>query len=264
MDGKNKMSEFELFFHSKNKFFREIFSDDFADKFERYLGTRKLFFDVIMKYQEQVAPKLRGLMMKQYSDFALLTHTAQLQWIKDVTETSASALAWQMDYVCTQYKQGVDLGKKYPKLDEWREFYCNPARPKTLDNKYRKYRPTMSDEEWKKYKEEEDKKMLEFHEWEQNRLTEYYDIVQPALFKIMPALNDIEGDFWVIYATELRDNYEVYWKSPCERLEIIIDYQMPPQSIELSDDHFDKALQERFEQYHRKAETKRDARIHGA
>ena len=115
---------------------------------------------------------------------------------------------------------------------------------------------------WEKYKEEEKNKMFVFHDWEENRKKEYYDIVQPMLFKYLPDLNKTEGDYWVIYAVCIRDNYEE-WKSLCEEMETTIDYKMPLESVNWKYEDWHKLFKKHFPKYKKTAEVKRDKRISG-
>jgi len=167
-----------------------------------------------------------------------------------------------LEKMLSDIKEDVKPGDKYTKLEQWREFYCKPQKPMTLSDKEREYRNYLSDEEWNKDREEENRKLLIFHQWEEKRKAEYYDVVQPLIFKYLPELYDIEDDYWVLYAVAVRDLYEE-WKILCERPEIIIDYDMPLESVNMSSEEFQKSLRKYMELRGRSAEAKRDVRIYG-
>jgi hypothetical protein len=72
--------------------------------------------------------------------------------------------------------------------------------------------------------------------WSEHRKTDFYDIIQPSLLKLSPPLENLEGDFRVLYAVNLRDAYEE-WLSCMEYLEIIVPwnsllkYQVEPEDF---------------------------------
>jgi hypothetical protein len=167
-----------------------------------------------------------------------------------------------MYYLLIDYNNNVDLRQKEPRLEEFREFYCNPQPPSLRDDENRAFYTWLSDEEWEKEKQEDNKKMIIFNEWEQKRKTEFYDIIQPALFRYLPGLNEIEKDYWVMYAVYLGDEYEI-WKSLCENLEITIDFQMPPESVNWPIEEWRKMVHERYDTYGKESDEKRDTRIFG-
>jgi len=259
-DKENKMGEFEMFFHSEKKQFKKLFSNEFADKFDTFLDFKKFFYDVLLVFDKAMEPPLTQLMLKQNPEFKTFTHPSPLKFMKEINETCAYWLMWEMHKLCNDYKQNVDMKQKYPRLEEFRAFYCHPEKPHTLEDKSRKYHPELNDEQWKTYQQQENDEMLKYNNWKQKRWKEYYDVMQPALFNYLPELQNMEGDCWVMFAVNIRDNYEL-WESANERLEILIDFEMPPETIDLSDDDFRKEISKRFEKYDKQSTENRNRKI---
>ncbi len=261
-DEENKMSEFELFYHSHPEQFKKMFGADFAERFANYIEFCKWWEGPYKEYIAEAKPKLFELAKKHYNDSKEITHPVQIKYIDRMCESNCSFMMFQMEKLCKEYKIKDDIHKRYPKLEEWRAFYCTPEKPKVAEEEYRKFYPHLSDEEWEKRQSEENRKLLLIHKWNEKRKGEYYEIVQPLLFKYLPVLNDIEGDYWVSYAVTIRDIYEE-WKVMCERIEIVNDYDMPPENVNMDGADFQKAAYEYFTRYGRKRSAKRDERIYG-
>jgi len=86
--------------------------------------------------------------------------------------------------------------------------------------------------------------------------------VQPYLFEYLPALHNLEPDFWILYAVTVRDNYEE-WLTCCEYLETAIEYHLPPESITWEHADFKKALRENRPLYSKQVQERRDKMIFG-
>lgn len=246
MSDKHKMSETEKLFHSDKEKFKKIFGDDFSDKLEWFIEYCKFFYGPYMGYVNETKPLLIELAKKQYNGGKELIHTVQADYIDRVCDNNCGCMISQMNKLHGEYEKKIDMHEKYPKLEEWRKFYCNPELPKNADDS-RKYYTYLNDEEWEKLRLDENRKFIMIHNFREKRKSEFYDIVQPRLFKHLPKLIEIEDDYWVAYAVTLRDNYEI-WKSYCERLEIVNDYDMPPEYVDMDAPEFQKIS---FEYYKR-------------
>jgi len=87
-------------------------------------------------------------------------------------------------------------------------------------------------------------------------------LVQHLLFEYLPKLNELEPDFWVLYAVTVRDNYEE-WTSCCEHLETAIEYHLPPDSINWENEAFRKTLHKQRKLYSKQVEERRVKMIFG-
>lgn len=262
MCDEDKMSEFDMFYHSNNEMFRKIFPEDFAKHYEKFLELADFYYNVHTKYVEEAKPMLINLAHKQIYNFKVVQdHPDVIQFLDDVCLTNCTPMMYTLAKLITEYKEDINISEKYPKIESWREFYGKPKQPCLLTDKDRVDHFYMDREEWEKYMEDENRKTRIYHNWQEKRKDEYFAIVQPLIFKYLPELNNIEGDYWVLYAVTVRDLYEE-WKTLCEEIETIIDYQMPPESVKLESKDFRKLIHEYYNLRGRKVSDDRLARIY--
>ncbi|MCH7987579.1 MAG: hypothetical protein IID46_00350, partial [Planctomycetes bacterium] len=228
---------------------------------QNYIEQRAFFYDVWLPFVNDAKTPLIELSFIQYPLLGKTTNPARpvefakqtfnrvfLEYIRISNDNHCSRLIVTFNKVREEHKQNVDLSQKYPKIEKWREFYCNPEKPYLLNDKHRNRCRYPDDEEWEKYKTKENHKLKKLHRQFEQRKKQYFDIVQPLLFKYLPDLDNIENDHWVIYAVTLRDFYEE-WKTICETADTTIQYKMPPESIWWEYKDWDKLLTERLKQY---------------
>jgi hypothetical protein len=261
MSDENNMSEFEMFYHSNNELFRKIFPEDFTKCYEKFIELADFHYNVFLKYLDEAKPLLLNLASKQIFNFKTVrNHPDVIQFLDDICSTNCSAMMYTLAKLIREFKEDINIYEKYPNIERWREFYGKPQKTYELSGEDRKYHTELNDEEWEKYKDKENRSLLKYHIWKEKRKTEYFDIVQPLIFKYLPELNNIEGDHWVIYAATVKDLYEE-WKILCEEIETIIEYQMPPESVKLKSEDFQKLVYEYFLLRGRVVADNRSARI---
>lgn len=251
-------SEFRLFYELN----KDKFPEDFRGTVEEFAEWATFYYEVYEPCAERMIPQLKRLLLKQYPDLKGAMHPSQVKYIGEIVETTPFSLVFGMKRLLKEQRDLKDARDKYPKIDEWREFYGKPEEPGTVSDESRNMFLWSKDEDWEKYKAEQNEEMRIFHEWQQKRLKEYYDIVQPLLFEYMPELENFEGDFWVLYAVTLRDEYES-WKDNCEHLENSIEYHLPPESVDWEWEVYKEALREARPKWEKEVLRRRDERIHG-
>lgn len=238
---------------------------DFRQTLERFFELVR-YFRRQKQFIDEIAPLLEKLMHLHYPDFKAITNEVQIKWMEEHNKINAMQLFGQLNRNLKYQRNMVPVSEKYPKIEQWREFYCKSHEPDYLDEEYRKKYPgfygRMSDAEWQQTMDSENKKIKQFHEWEEKRKNEYYELVQPVLFQHLPELQDMEGDWWVIYAVSIRDNYET-WNQLCEELETALDYDLPPESCNWEYDKFKEAVSKRTKGQYTAAEKKRNKKIYG-
>ncbi|MFN0032074.1 MAG: hypothetical protein ACKVOR_07945 [Flavobacteriales bacterium] len=234
--------------------------EEFRNLLKDYLELIDWYDNVLQHLGNDLGPVLQDLMVKQYPIFRELTHPAQLKYMHEVCKYNAIGYAFQLRRLQKEQDEGVIPHEKYPKLEKWRAFYCQPQPPYTVDDTHRSPYRFADDAEWERYKEEENRVMRLHHFWKEKRRQEYHDAVQPFLFKCMPWLSDMDGDYWVLFAVEIRDLYEE-WKVLCDELESAIDYELRPEAIALNNETFREELMGKIRENHRVGEAKRSARI---
>jgi len=187
------------------------------------MGTRQ-------DYVDETLPLLQALMVEQYPLTAAFNHPVAMAQIKDVHEQNASGLIWSCWKIIENMNKGIDVPAKYPKLEEWRAFYCNPQEPKSIGRDMVRIHPGDSEETIRQRVDDENEEMRKWHEQVKKLMDGYYDLMQPLLFEHLPALHELEGDHWVLFAMTIRDVYEE-WKSLCEEMDTTIEYNMPQETI---------------------------------
>ncbi len=201
-------------------------------------------------------------MHRHYPATTTATHPIQLQYIKELNEGHLFGLFLQLRNHLREQQARINLNEKYPKLQSWKQFYCKPSEPGTLDDKLRNIYLFPNDEDWRKHQQEENHKLKQLHHWQQTRQQEYYDLVQPYLFEYLPQLNDLDPDYWTLYAVTIRDNYEE-WLTCAEYLETAIEYHLPPDSITWEYNDFKKLLRQQRPLYSQQVQAKRHKTIYG-
>jgi hypothetical protein len=237
---------------------KKYLPDDFNESAETFFEFADFFYNVNEAMQDATARQLRKLVSKQYPDLAVV-HPILEAAIDETNRMTMFGLAYIMKGLVEDMKIGTDIQAKYPKMEEWRAFYVHP-KPNTMEGVERNHFLFPDEESWAKHVEEENKAMYRHFCWEENRKNEFYEIVQPALMQYYPVLQDIEGDFWVLYAVNLRDEYES-WLSNMEMMESIVQYEMPPESINWEWDKYKAEKRLRYEKYGKASQGKRTAMI---
>ncbi len=234
--------------------YKKHLPDDFTSFFEKYLEFRDFHLGVSEALEDACLPQLEKLCRQHYPPLDGDLHPLLAEWVTTTHTATCFGIAYQMKGLVNRMNEGMDVAATYPKLEEWREFYLHP-KPNTLEDSERSLFRFPDDDEWEKEKERENREMLRFHLWEEQRKKEFYDIIQPPLWKLYPVLETLEGDFWVLYAVEMRDAYEE-WLSMMEHIEGIIEYEMPPESINWENKKFREEHYARY-QLNPKRESKR-------
>jgi hypothetical protein len=227
---KRNMGTTEMMFHSDRKSVERILGRSFAESLEWYINFEGFFTGARQEYMDETLPRLQALQLEQYPLTSAFTDPIALAYIKDVHQMNANGLVWKCWNIIDAMKKGEDVRAKYPKLEQWRAFYCNPEEPKLIGRDMVRINPGDSEETIRQRVDEENAKIREHHEEQKRLMDAYYELMQPLLFHHLPALHQLEGDHWVIYAVTIRDAYEE-WKSLCEEMDTTIEYDMPQESI---------------------------------
>ena len=224
---------------------RDKYPDDFNSTFDRFMELRELFVIKEPEFLKALHPPLVRLMEKHFPLLCNNTDALHRKHMADINDLLAHDVLWKMFFLLSEQQKNIDLHSRYPKLEEWRDFYGRPGQPGLLTDKDRHPLLHKTDEEWQRYKEGENKLLRELHREQEERRQAVYDIVQPLLFSTLPGLQDLQGDYWIIYALVLRDAYE-QWNSFTGRIEVIIENRLPDESFYWENGDFHKALREKM------------------
>jgi len=140
---------------------------DFRDTMETFLEFYHFYIDIYESCTHRLVPELNKLMFRHYPVTEQATHPVQLEYIQDLHESHIFGLLLSLRNHLREQREGINIREKYPKLGSWKEFYCNPRMPYTIDDNSRNIYVDTDDAEWEKYKEEENRKLKILHDWHQ-------------------------------------------------------------------------------------------------
>ncbi len=240
---------------------------DFSYDFLEFIEHKSDVIDLLCKFHQdikaEIKPAIRKLMYSQYPVLRTEERPLLVEDIEFIINYTAN-----QDYLLKIYKllewhkKGEDLRTLYPKLDKWAKFYCRPAEPDTVSFTRPENYFWMTDEEWIEDAKKENEGLLQFYNWEQTRQAEYILLIQKIYFRYFPQLLDLNSDEWILFAVDIRDEYEMF-KESCEHIEEFIDCGFPEEDFKLTgNDYFEKysALPE---EVRLKARDLRERRIAG-
>jgi len=235
-DDDYEMSELDEWYDHNFMYFKRK-SNPAGDMLTGVTFEATLFYNgVYSPVKKEIAPAVRKLMLKQYPIIASESRQLVLEYINDTVNYLGHRMLMNLWSVVEDLKEGINLREKYPKLESWVDFYARPPKAPEPDytffDKYPGIGIDLSEEAKKEYVEKMyAEEMFYFLEIEKLK-KEYYDIVQPVVLKYFKALEDLDYDGWIIYAVEIREDYEIY-KYRCEHLEGFIEYEFDEEDINL-------------------------------
>ncbi len=256
MNNKRKLEEYEITYHAN----KDRFPPSLKEEIDKFLELKDFHFGTRKNFIEEGKPLLQELMFRQFEQFKGLSDPLALEYTDTNHETILWGMIEQLNNLCKMSMKKLSVLERYPKLERWRAIYLDTPKPASFDDEDRKFYPYLSDEEWAPFKEHENKLMRNFFLWEQKKKNDFFDIIQPLAFSYLPELSNLEGDFWVIYAVCITDNYE-QWKILNEHLEIILDYEMPMECIKLKISELSELINRDYFNKFDEVKAKRDLKI---
>jgi len=220
---------------------RDFLPSEVKNYFEEQKDIIRMIFTVRPKIKKHLTPALRNLMFRQYPVLQSETRPIVVEFINEIVEITASELYLRKMFDLVHgHNTGVNVREEFPEIDSWTEYYEHPRKPDFVDEKFRNEYWWISDIEWKTEVKEEEKKRLQFKQWEETRKKEFIILVQNMFFKYYKELLDLNSDEWSLYALIIREEYDNF-KTYCEHIEEFIDCSFPEEDMKLSDiEYFDK------------------------
>lgn len=243
------MGTTEMMLHTNRKLLDKVVGSHTTNQLEWFFQFADFFYGARQDYIDETFPKLQALQVAQYPLTAAFTDPAALEYIKEVHETNASSLIWKCKGILDKMNKGLDVKATYPQLEKWRAFYCKPQKPKVINRNSIYIGRDATEETIRQQVREENIALKKIHEERKALMDAYYEFMQPLLFHHLPALHDLEGDFWVLYAATIGDAYD-QWKSLCEQMETTIEYDMPQVSFTWDFAQWDSLLGEKYREKH--------------
>jgi len=236
--------------------------DAIRDITDKSHDKMQFFLTVYKSWYKELKEILSQLMLQQFREMAGNDHPLLEACMDDINGNAANNIILEMYRLTDDHDAGIDYAAKYENLESWRAFYGKPPQPDILSDDDRDDYAYLSEEEWQQLKTSENEKMLLYHNWAEKRKAAWYDVVQPLNFKNLPDLQNIEGDYWILYAVAMRDTYE-RWKSGAERIETVLDYEIDPAILLQPYQDLIDAISKKDLEARKKAEEKRDLLIYG-
>lgn len=250
---------FEVFFQME----KDKMPEDIREQYEKNYDVYHFFTDVFQQWHSKAKEELEQLTQELYSNCLEPEHPTIRRYIDAANAQTANDLILKLFSLIKEGKEGVVMEEKHgkEKIESRRNFYCRPQLPHfLLTDKNRDDYKELTDEDWKVKMVSENESTWRYHNWEEKRKAIWYDAMQPLNFTYLPELNDMEGDYWVIYAMEIRDEYE-RWKTRMEHIETVLDYHLDPELLFAPHDEFTKAHTAVFQQYWKESDESRNQRI---
>lgn len=252
----------DINYHAWFEMYKDYLPGKFQTMIEKNKSSLYFLFHVYRKVMRDLEPALQKLIYRQYPVFKKETRPLIVEEIQAITSTTGSSLLFNLYHLLDDQRNGVNVRKKYTEFEEWKQFYAMPKVPDVLDESTRPQYTWLSDEEWVKHVESENKAFLEFFNWCEKRKKEFMDVVQTILFKYYKELENLNGDEWIIYAVHIRDEYE-YYLSNSESLEEFIDCGFPEEDIKLSHDEYFERYRQLSPEVRKHSSELRKRRISG-
>lgn len=244
-----KMSELEEWYDNNFAYFNR------ASKTELGVNMDITFFynGVYRPVMKELAPAVRRLMYKQYPLLETEFRPTVVEHIDWIVSKAGHRLLLMLYILVQDQKEGINLREKYPDFESWIDFYARPPEPPVPDYNFPEIDPLLNAttvEELKEMADREWESDIAYFNKEERLKKEYYDLVQPLVLEYYPAVQDLDYDGWIIYAVEIREEYEDY-KLRCEHVDSFIEYEMDEEDINLPY----KEFHEKFSiKYHEKWE----------
>jgi hypothetical protein len=240
-----KMSELEKWYDNNFAYFNR------ASKPEPGLDLDITLFynNTYCPVMKELAPAVRKLMYKQYPLLETKFRPMVMDHINWMVSKAGHRLLLMLNILVQDQKEGVNLREKYPDFESWIDFYARPPEPPvpdyhSLDNNPLLFNALTAEQIKEIADEEWESNIKHFNKVEELK-KEYYDLIQPLVLKYYPALQDLDYDGWIIYAVEIREEYEDY-KLRCEHVDSFIEYGMDEEDIHLTYKEFYKKFSLKF------------------
>jgi len=227
------LSEFENWYDENFMYFKRESKKEIGPTLDIYI----FYSGVYCRVMQELKSAVRKLMLKQYPLIEKEYRPMVLEYIDWVVASAGHRLLLNLYVLIQDEKEGVDLWEKYPDFENWIHLFAKPQQVDLITEADLVKFTTFTNEEKKELIEEENKDIIRFFNLQENFKKEYYDIIQPIVFRYYPALQDMNYDGWIIYSVHIREDYEDY-KYRCEHIETFIEYEFQEEDIHLKYDEF--------------------------
>src|ERR1035437_4149829 len=240
-----KMSELEEWYDNNFAYFNRASETESGLNLDITLFYNGVYYPVM----KELAPTVRKLMYKQYPLLETEFRPMVMDHINWMVSKAGHRLLLMLNILVQDQKEGVNLREKYPDFESWIDFYARPPEPPVPNYHYLDNNPllfnALTAEQIKEIADEEWESDIKYFIKVEGLKKEYYDLIQPLVFKYYPALQELDYDGWIIYAVEIREEYEDF-KLRCEHVDSFIEYEMDEEDINLGYKEFHEKFSIKF------------------
>lgn len=233
----DEFSDNEIWFRNNSDFF----PPELRKNMELVMDMAMFHNRVFKKVMEELGPKLRKLMLKQYPLFQTETRPLVVNAIDDIANSIGNTLLFSLYGLVQDQKNGVDLREKYPDFDSWLELYVRPNQPHLLEISFYDDFPQLSYEQKKELVDEINEQDIEGSRLYESQKFEFFELIQKVVLKHYLALQELEGDGWNVYSIHVGMEYRMYCDDCCH-IEHFIENKLPEEDIKLTFSEYMKKL----------------------
>lgn len=239
----------------------EYVRTDFEDWFDTYfmyfpveqratgyddVEVQCFYSNVFCKVMKELTPQIRKLMEKQYPIIKKEKRQAVLDELDKIASLVGPYLLVRLYELVYDEKVGVNLREKYTDFEKLVDFYARPDAPRMMEESFFDQFTWLTDEQKQQMIEDDRKEAQEAFDWKEGRKREFYDIVQPLLFKYYKEILDLNHDGWIIYAVHIREEYQDYMMRT-DHISTFIQFEFPEEDLHMPYKEFSEKLQELWE-----------------
>lgn len=239
----------------------EYVRTDFEDWFDTYfmyfpveqratgyddVEVQCFYSNVFCKVMKELTPQIRKLMEKQYPIIKKEKRQAVLDELDKIASLVGPYLLVRLYELVYDEKVGVNLREKYTDFEKLVDFYARPDAPRMMEESFFDQFTWLTDEQKQQMIEDDRKEAQEAFDWKEGRKREFYDIVQPLLFKYYKEVLDLNHDGWIIYAVHIREEYQDYMMRT-DHISTFIQFEFPEEDLHMPYKEFSEKLQELWE-----------------
>jgi len=184
-DNSTEMSEFENWYEVNYTYFkRESKQQPGPD-----LDISLFYYGIYKPVMDKLALAVRKLMLKQYPVIDFEFRPMVLEYINWLVSSTGHKLMLNLYNLIQDQKEGFNLRDKYPDFKTWIDAYARPVKPVLITIEEYDEFSFYTDQEKKQLIQDENNEIIKFFERQEKLRKEFYDVIQPILFKYYSALN---------------------------------------------------------------------------
>ena len=226
------------FFDSNfNLWFDSVESDlpnELATKPKDHVSDLLSFYRI---YQAIIGPLTQGIyrmQQNQYPRFKEETRSNVTGKLAEFAQDTASAFLLNLFRLVYNQRCGINVREQYRYFDDYVKRYGRPEQPQFLGNEYRHAAPHLTDEEWAERLRGINIEIQQEFEEENTPKVEFIDLLQSFVIGGYRALEELNPDEWIVYASILHNTYRQYLDR-CWLIDSFIAYDLPESDLFLSD-----------------------------